>query len=239
MSERASRPRRRRPPRRAEAQPGRWHGWRPRPDGHGHARREVAELRPLGQAAAAAAATRAHARRPSSSCWPLPASLSPQSDRRSSATRPTSSSPGFFGKQMPVRSHPGAGRRRSCGPRGRTQQADLIAGMNTSCPARASTSPRSAGCCSSSWRSTSSAPCSSGGPGLDPRRGRQLAPSTGCAGRCRGQAQPPAAALLRRPASRRAAQPGHQRHRQRRSRACSRRSASCSPRCSPSSRWSR
>ena len=41
--------------------------------------------------------------------------------------------------------------------------------------------------------------------------------------RGRGQAQPAAAALLRQPAARRAAQPGHQRHRQHRADACSRR----------------
>jgi ATP-binding cassette subfamily B multidrug efflux pump len=124
---------------------------------------------------------------------------------------PTSSSPGFFGARSRPGS-PGAGHRRRCGPAAETR------------------SPT----CSRRWtRAGQGIDFDAVGPGAaararDLRRRRASCGLQGparpasCSARCtacarrRGQAGPAAAVLLRRPAARRAAQPGHQRHRQRR-----------------------
>ena len=91
--------------------------------------------------------------------------------------------------------------------------ADLITRMHV-VPGRASTSAPSAPSCSGRSACTSPPPCSAGCRAICSRRGP--ADDLPAAHRRRGQAAPAAARVLRPPAPRGAAQPGHQRHRQRR-----------------------
>ena len=140
---------------------------------------------------------------------------SARSARRSSAAPPTSIFAGVFGAPDPGRRHPGAGRGRA--PRaGRGHRSPTCSPRwTTSCPARASTSRRSAGSCSSCSASTSWPRCCSGS-----RAGCSPCAVNRTIFRLRRDVEDKlnrlAAAVLRRAAARRAAQPGHQRHRQRR-----------------------
>ena len=101
---------------------------------------------------------------------------------------------------------------------------------STSCPARASTSARSGACCCWCWRCTCGASLLAWLQGFllndvvkhTVRRLRE---------RGRGQAQPAAADLLRPAAARRAAEPGHQRHRQRQPDPAADHEPACSTRC--------
>ena len=94
-----------------------------------HARREVAELRPLGQAADAAAATASGCSSPSSSCSAVVSVVLTAVGPKMLGHATNIIVDGVLRQADAGRSHPATGRRPAAGV-GQTQQADLIAAMN-------------------------------------------------------------------------------------------------------------